>query len=180
MLSKTNVTMAQDQYKYAESGNMNDSTVKQLLDTDNLVARIKQYFGLERKQEDGEEPVWVETENSLMNKKGVEMFLASMRTMVDRNQIASNFQEGQIMNLMQRYHDSVAEELYMEWNNYGIKNKGQARKVMALGTNVVWATLLRAEDGKTIDAFSDISKDKSMTVAGRDGKKSISEKMGLG
>jgi len=108
--------------------------------------------------------IWVEKENAMMNKEGVDSFITTLRTHVDRNQITSNFDKKEIQNIMQDFHVKWAEENAREWDNYGIKNKPQASKITRDGTNVVWSLFKRAQDGDTMDAISGLSKDVNKTL----------------
>jgi len=166
------------------------STVREILNTEQFIASIRKNFGLTREtrticthcgnqlfqtQEgrcqvcnnpaEGEtQRVWVEKENNLMNKKGVDSFITTLRTHVDRNQITSNFEQKEIKNIMEDFHVKWAEELAREWDNYGIKNKPQAHKIVRDGTNVIWSLFKRAQDGDTMEAISGFAKDVSKTV----------------
>lgn len=180
--------MSQNQTQYTQSGD--PSTVEELLDTEKFVASVRQNFGLTREQrtvcvhcgeilkqnQDGRcincgnkaegktQGVWIEKENNLMNKKGVEAFITTLRTHVDRNQITSNFKRGEIKRIMEDFHKKWALEIAREWDNYGVKNRPQAHKIVRDGTNVIWSLFKRAQDGDTIDIIGGISKDVSKTV----------------
>lgn len=166
------------------------STVKELLNTDKFIASIKRNFGLTKETRtickhcgkqlyqnnegrcmncnnpaDGvSQQIWVEKENAMMNKEGVDSFITTLRTHVDRNQITSNFDKKEIQNIMKDFHVKWAEEIAREWDNYGIKNKPQASKITRDGTNVVWSLFKRAQGGDTMDAISGLSKDVNKTV----------------
>jgi len=180
--------MSQNQTQYTQSGD--PSTVEELLDTEQFVASVRQNFGLTREQrtvcvhcgevlkqnqegrciscgnkaEGKKQGVWIEKENNLMNKKGVEAFITTLRTHVDRNQITSNFKRGEIKRIMEDFHKKWALEIAREWDNYGVKNRPQAHKIVRDGTNVIWSLFKRAQDGDTIDIIGGISKDVSKTV----------------
>lgn len=182
------VYMSQNQTQYTQTGD--PSTVEELLDTEQFVASVRQNFGLTREQrticvhcgeilkqnqegrciscgnkaEGKKQGVWIEKENNLMNKKGVEAFITTLRTHVDRNQITSNFTKQEIQNIMQDFHVKWALEIAREWDNYGVKNRPQAHKIVRDGTNVIWSLFKRAQDGDTIDIIGGISKDVSKTV----------------
>jgi len=180
------------QSQYQQTGD--PSTVEEILDTEKFIASVRKHFGLTRETRtvcthcgqilrqnnnrcvscgnpaDGQkQKTWVEKDNALMNKKGVEAFITTLRTHVDRNQIASNFDRKEIKSIMEDFHKKWALELAREWDNYGIKNKPQAHKIMVNGTNVIWSLFKRAQDGDTIDIIGGISKDVSKTVRGEDG-----------
>lgn len=178
------------QTNYQQTGD--PSTVEELLDTEKFIASVRKHFGLTRETrtvckhcgkqliqtenqrcsicgnpaEGQKKKIWVEKENALMNKKGVENFLTTLRTHVDRNQIASNFKRSEIKSIMEDFHKKWALELAREWDNYGITNKAQAHKIMINGTNVIWSLFKRAQDGDTVDIIGGISKDVSKTVRG--------------
>lgn len=178
------------QTNYRQTGD--PSTVEELLDTEKFIASVRKHFGLTRETRtvckhcgkqliqtqtgtcsecnnpaDGhKQKIWVEKENALMNKKGVDNFLTTLRTHVDRNQIASNFSRKEIRSIMEDFHKKWALELTREWDNYGITNKAQAHKIMLNGTNVIWSLFKRAQDGDTVDIIGGISKDVSKTVRG--------------
>src|SRR6056297_908807 len=180
--------MSQNKTQYTQSGD--PSTVEELLDTEQFVASVRQNFGLTREQrtvcvhcgevlkqnQEGRciscgnkasgknQSVWIEKENNLMNKKGVEAFITTLRTHVDRNQITSNFKRGEIKRIMEDFHKKWALEIAREWDNYGVKNRPQAHKIVRDGTNVIWSLFKRAQDGDTIDIIGGISKDVSKTV----------------
>jgi len=186
------------QSQYQQTGD--PSTVEEILDTEQFIASVRKHFGLTREtrtvcthcgnilhQSNGQclscgnpadgnkQKTWVEKDNALMNKKGVEAFITTLRTHVDRNQIASNFDRKEIQSIMEDFHRKWALELAREWDNYGIKNKPQAHKIILNGTNVIWALFKRAQDGDTIDVIGGISKDVSKTVRGEneDNKRSV-------
>lgn len=178
------------QTNYQQTGD--PSTVEELLDTEKFIASVRKHFGLTRETrtvckhcgkqliqtqtnecsicgnpaEGQKQKIWVEKENALMNKKGVENFLTTLRTHVDRNQIASNFKRSEIKSIMEDFHKKWALELAREWDNYGITNKAQAHKIMINGTNVIWSLFKRAQDGDTVDIIGGISKDVSKTLRG--------------
>jgi ribosomal protein L37E len=180
--------MVQSQNTYQQSSD--PSTVEEILDTEKFIASVRKHFGLTKEQrticihcgnqlyqtEDGKcqvcmnkaqgnkQQVWVEKENNLMNKRGVEAFITTLRTNVDRNQIASNFDRKEIKSIMEDFHKKWATEIAREWDGYGVKNKPQAHKIVRDGTNVVWALYKRAQDGDTLDMIGGISKDVSKTV----------------
>ena len=179
----------QHQSQYSQKSD--PSTVEELLDTEEFIASVRKHFGLTRetrtvcthcgnqlvvKKEqcmtcgnpaDGtQQKIWVEKENALMNKKGVEAFITTLRTHVDRNQIASNFSKREIRSIMEDFHKKVAYELAREWDEYGIKNKPQAHKIVLNGSNVVWSLFKRSQDGDSMDIIGGISKDVSKTVRG--------------
>lgn len=183
-----------DQTQYRQSGD--NTTTEELLDTEDFINSVKKSFGLTRekrticshcgnplKQVDGAcincgnpakgetKRIWVEKENAVMNKKGVDAFLSTLRAHVDRNQITSNFSRGEIQNIMEDFHVSWMEEIAREWDNYGIKNKQQADKVHRDGCNIIWSLFKRAQDGNTMDIIGGLSKDISKTVRGEDENK---------
>lgn len=178
MVSQTNINQSGD-----------DSTVQELLNTEKFIASVRKHFGLTKEtrticihcgnqlrqnnnqclscgnQAEGrQQKVWVETENSLMNKRGVEAFITTLRTNVDRNQIASNFNRREIKSIMEDFHVKWAEEIAREWDNYGVKNKPQAHKIVRDGTNVIWSLFKRAQDGDTVEIIGGMSRDVSKTV----------------
>jgi ribosomal protein L37E len=176
------------QSTYQQQGD--PSTVEEILDTEKFIASVRKHFGLTKETrtvcthcgnqlyqtQDGrcqvcnnpadgdKQKIWVEKENNLMNKRGVEAFITTLRTNVDRNQIASNFDRKEIKSIMEDFHRKWAMEIAREWDNYGVKNKPQAHKIVRDGTNVIWALYKRAQDGDTIDIIGGISKDVSKTV----------------
>lgn len=165
------------------------STVEEILDTEEFVASVRKQFGLTKeartvckhcgnqlKQQNGKclscgnpaegrsQRVWVETENNLMNKRGVEAFITTLRTHVDRNQITSTFSRKEIKSIMEDFHKKWAMEIAREWDNYGVKNRPHAHKIVRDGTNVIWSLFKRAQDGDTLDTIGGISRDVSKTV----------------
>lgn len=187
------------QTQYTQTGD--DSTVEELLDTEKFIASVRKHFGLGREQrticehcgnilyrnqkgrctacnnkaEGKKDRVWVEKDNALMNKEGVESFITTLRTHVDRNQITSNFDQAEIQSIMEDLHWKWSLEVGREWDNYGIKNKPQAHRVVLTGTNVIWSLFKRAQDGDTMEAIAGIGKDVSKTVRGenQDGRKKL-------
>jgi len=177
--SQTNVSKGSD-----------PSTVEEILDTDKFIASVRKHFGLTKekrtvcehcgeqlyKMDDGRcancgntaqgqgKMIWVETDNKLMNKRGVESFVTTLRTNVDRNQISSNFDRKEIKSIMEDFHKKWAMEISREWDNYGVKNKPQAHKIVRDGSNVIWALYKRAQDGDTLDMIGGISSDVSKTI----------------
>jgi len=166
-----------------------ESTVQELLNTEKFIASVRKHFGLTKEQrticihcgqqlrqnnnaclacgnpaEGKSQKIWVETENNLMNKRGVEAFITTLRTNVDRNQIASNFSRQEIKSIMEDFHKKWGLEIAREWDNYGVKNKPQAHKIVRDGTNVIWALFKRAQDGDTVEIIGGISRDVSKTV----------------
>lgn len=123
---------------------------------------------------------WKEKPDGLMNKHGVNMFIATIQGAVDRNQITSNFQAEEIVSVMRTLHENMAFELYQNWSEYGIKNGSQARKIMDIGTNAVWSVFKRSLDAKTLDAISDMGTDKKVSHVGSEENKSKLSKLGLG
>lgn len=180
--------MGRSQTQIQQTGD--GSTVKELLNTDKYIASIRKNFGLTKETrtickhcgnqlyqsnqgncmncnnpaEGVQQRVWVEKENAMMNKEGVDSFITTLRTHVDRNQITSNFDKKEIRNVMQDFHVKFAEEIAREWDNYGVKNKPQAQNIVRDGTNVIWSLFKRAQGGDTMDAISGLSKDVNKTV----------------
>lgn len=176
-----------DQTHYRQKGDT--STTEELLDTDEFINSVRESFGLIRekrtvcihcgenlRQVDGKcvscgnkakgenTRVWTEKENAVMNKKGVDSFLSTLRAHVDRNQITSNFSRSEIQSVMEDFHVTWAEEIAREWDNYGIKNKPQALKIHRDGCNIIWSLFKRAQNGNTMDIIGGLSKDISKKV----------------
>lgn len=176
--------MKQTSQQVSDKGNK--GSIEELLETEDYILSIKKNFGLTRERRlvcetcgnqnsqgkcencGGEDiaarNVWVEKKNGIMNKRGVDNYVSTLRTFVDRNQITSNFSKGEIVSVMRDFHEKFAEEIFWEWENYGIQNKAQAHKVVTAGTNVVWALYKRAEGGDTLDSISGMGKDVQKSV----------------
>lgn len=169
-----------------QKSSMDEGTVKQLLDSQDLIFDLKKYFGLKPvvvKDDDGNKTrKWEEKENALLSEKGVERHLTVIRASVDRNQMTSNFSQGQIRSLMENLHEKISEDIYQNWTSYGIENKPAAHTVVAMSTNVVWAVYLRSTDGITLDAISDIGNDRTVNTVEQSNNNNggVLSRLGLG
>lgn len=114
-----------------------------------------------------------------MNKTGVEAFITTLRTNVDRNQIVSNFTTNEIRSIMIDFHEKWSMEIAREWENYGVKNRAQASKIVRDGTNVIWSLFKRAQGGDTMDAIAGFAQDVNKTVSEQKNEES-SNRLGLG
>jgi len=132
-----------------------DSTVQELLNTEKFIASVRKHFGLTKEPrtvcvhcgnqlkqannkclscgnpaEGKTKKVWVEQKNSLMNRRGVEAFVTTLRTNVDRNQIASNFDQKEIKNITKsRNKINVYDERKTSYGNKGVRFRLDVRVI---------------------------------------------------
>lgn len=164
----------------------NQGSIKELLKTDKYLRSIKLNWGLttevqifcancDKENYQGEcsrcgstektkKNIWVESDEGIMNKRGVDNYISTISTFVDRNQITSDFSKKEIVSIMEDFHEQFAEEVFWEWHDYGIDNKPQGHKVVNVGTNIVWALFKRAQGGETLDSISGMGKDVQKSV----------------
>jgi hypothetical protein len=106
---------------------------------------------------------WLERENALMSKKGVDGVLQTIAGSVDRNQMLSDFDEPQIRNIMIPLHRKVSRELQANWSEYGLESRSAAHKVVTISTNAVWSVFKRAQGGATLDSVAGMGDDKTIS-----------------
>jgi len=123
---------------------------------------------------------WIERDYSLMHKQGVEMFITNIRGSADKIHFTSNFTSSEISKIMENFHRKVADELYENWNDYGIKKYSSARKIAAITTNLVWAGYNRALDGKTLEGVVNMGDDRTVKKSSTPEKNSWTDRIGLG
>jgi len=135
--------------------------------TNEQTQRTRVYFQCSRceavRPETSDKVQWTERENPLMNKKGVDGVLQTIAGHVDRNQMLSDFDEGQIKSIMVPLHRKLARELHQNWNEYGLDNREAASKVVAISTNAVWSVFKRAEGGSTLESVAGMGDDKTVS-----------------
>lgn len=175
-----------EQVREQMSSRKGDGSIKQLLETEQFIQSMKENFGLTRtrklvcgrcREKQGNKPcsncgydeieaitVWEGKDDGIMNEQGAKSFISTLRTFVDRNQITSDFSSQEIQSIMMDFHEKFAEEIFWEWDKYGINNKAQAHKVITAGTGVVWSLFKRAQGGETLDSISGMGKDVQKSV----------------
>lgn len=127
--------------------------LRELLGVDKLIANTRYNLGAERvtKEENGVKKDEFELrDDALMNMKGIQNTIATLRSHVDPNIILSQYQEAQVARLMEELHKQLAIELVMHWEDYGIESKSDLDKVVNIVTDNCYATYRRAIDGKSL------------------------------
>jgi len=141
-----------------------DSTALEIqLETDNLAKELKKKMGLKqqkrtKKLKDGsvtEEIVWVETDRSWLNKKGIENCVGLVRGYADKVNQMSDYDELQIERLMGMMHRALARDIVENWDEYDVGKRGNADNTIEMVTNLTWSTFNASKHGKKMELISD-------------------------
>jgi len=125
---------------------------------------------------------WIEQEHSVMTREGVEMYISNVRGLADKIIFTSNFNNNQIRRVMRNYHKNLAEELYQNWNDYGMDSSAMAKKITGLTTDLIWAGYNRALEGATLEGVVSMGDDKTVKQARKGEKrgKRLRDRIGFG
>jgi hypothetical protein len=105
--------------------------------------------------------LWEKTGTRLMNDEGVRFLISLLHTYLNRNFILSNFDADKIETIMTKLYKELGWVIIMKEDEWDV-DKAYRYIILDKLSDQVWASLLRAIDGKTLKAFTQVHTSQEM------------------
>ena len=146
--------------KSTHQNQQNPTTLREILETDNLANMVRYHLGMRTKKTRDEQgrvtnEEQVLSENALLNERGIEAMVGLMRSIVDKNVTMSVYSDKEISSIMVDFHRTVSKDLAYNWVDYEVGSEATFDKVVAIVTNNFYSALKRARNGVTLEKTTD-------------------------
>ncbi len=150
-----------------------DSAVIYRLNPDEVVLRIESYLrgGYDREYYDdalGEVRTrFVKTGDKVLNEKGVQSVMASVKSVLNASVVQGNFDEARFVKYCEELHDRLAFNLMLNKDKWGVLDNGTYHNVVGNIMSTVYPFMSRLVDNKERDGLNVIIKESINTVTGK-------------
>ena len=122
----------------------NQAVLVDQLNPERVVDSIKLILEGKQKDEYGEIK---EVSDPLMNQKGINKIIVSIRSVVNLNTVMSAIKENKINEFMIDLMDEIIDDLTLNWKAYDIKEKSDLDKIEGVIKRMAYPAFMRSKEG---------------------------------